>query len=171
MSKERLIKRLKWYYPAERFHAFVTFPLIILFLIFFNPIHSIVFIIYGLLVGTIILYQGQYYWHLKLKVLMGETINQKMAIAFFRKSKKLNILLFILMPLFFLFQLMLQGWDFKTNKMLYWGLLANVFAILEHVNYYHTQLMIDNKYDLNYVKRNKRLKKASLAKDLNESRI
>jgi len=52
-----------------------------------------------------------------------------------------------------------------------WGILANVFAVLEHVNYYHVQLSIDNAYDVEYVKRNRKLKKASLAKDMKEQEI
>jgi hypothetical protein len=48
---------------------------------------------------------------------------------------------------------------------------ANAFGILEHINYYHTQLMIDNTSDLSYLLRNRKFKKASLAKDLSENCI
>jgi len=52
-----------------------------------------------------------------------------------------------------------------------WGILSNIFAILEHINYYNRQLMIDNSSDLEYLKRYKRLKVASLAKDLKENKL
>ncbi len=39
---------------------------------------------------------------------------------------------------------------FKSIDKLFLGILANVFAILEHVNYSHIQLMFDNKYDVAY---------------------
>lgn len=55
--------------------------------------------------------------------------------------------------------------------MFFIGLLANGFAVLEDINYYHTQLMYDNKYDLKYLIRNQSLKKASLAKNLTEKKI
>lgn len=75
-----------------------------------------------------------------------------------------------MLPTLFI-QLYVQKWDFGVNEMLYWGILANVFAFLEHINYYYRQLMIDNKYDIEYLITNKRLKKASLVKDLIQKRI
>lgn len=171
MTRARLIKRLKWYYPTEKFHTYLTCPLLLIYVIYSNPIKDIVFLIYGLLVCIIILYQGQLYWKLKLQSLMGGNLNQEKNIEFFKKSKKLNIFLIGLIPLLLIFQLYLQEWHIRTNQMLFWGLFANVFAILEHVNYYHVQLMVDNKYDIEYLVKNRRLKKASLAKDLIENNI
>ena len=54
---------------------------------------------------------------------------------------------------------------------MFWAIIANIFGILEHINYYNRQLMIDNASDLNYVIRNRKLKIASLAKDLSENEI
>ncbi|MEQ8547164.1 MAG: hypothetical protein RIC03_04610 [Cyclobacteriaceae bacterium] len=171
MSKTRLIQRLKWYYPTERFHTYVTFPVLLLYLLFTNPISNMILLSYGLIICIVILYQGQLYWKLKLNRLTGKNVNQEKNIRFFSKSKRLNWLLISLMPLVFLSQLYIQSWNFEDNDMLRWGILANVFAILEHVNYYHIQLMIDNKYDVEYLLKNRRLKQASLAKDLVENRI
>ncbi|ELR68208.1 hypothetical protein C900_00623 [Fulvivirga imtechensis AK7] len=108
---------------------------------------------------------------MKLYSLIGKLINQEKYLEFFRKSKKINLVLMGLIPLFLIIQLMLQNWTFTNNKMLFWGVLANVFTILEYINYYHTQLMMDNKYDIEYLIRNKKLKRASLAKDLMENKI
>ncbi len=171
MTKTRLIERLKWYYPLEKFHALVTFPAIMLFLMYKNPLRDLVFVSYGLLVCIAVLYQGQLYWKLKLDRLLAKDINQRESLQFFRRSKKVNFFLIFLMPLFFILQLYLQDWDHNSNDYLYWGLLANLFAILEHVNYYHIQLMVDNQYDMKYLITHKRLKKASLAKDLDEYKI
>ena len=124
-----------------------------------------------MVVCIVILYQGQYYWKLKLDRLLSKAVNQEKGLHFFRQSKKLNLVLIGLMSLFFLIQWYLQQWQFTANNMLYWGMLANVFAILEYINYYHIQLMVDNKYDVQYLVKNKRLKKASLAKDLRENKI
>lgn len=108
---------------------------------------------------------------MKLDRLLGKQIKQEGNILFFEKSKRLNwILISLILPVL-LIQLYIQKWDFGANKLIYWGILANVFAVLEHINYYYIQLMIDNKYDANYLLNNKKLKKASLAKDLREQRI
>jgi hypothetical protein len=119
----------------------------------------------------IILIQGQYYWKLKLAVLKGRIINQKAALKFFRVSKSLNIKLFLLIPFVFLLQLYLTDWSFTNIKFLGWAILTNVFGILEHINYYHRQLMYDNSYDLNYLKTYKKLKVAGLNKDLKNNKI
>jgi len=171
MSKARLIKRLKWYYPIEKFHAYVTFPALLLFLLFTNPVRDLILLSYGLIVCIIILYQGQLYWKLKLERLTEKHINQAGNIRFFKKSKRFNWLLISGMIPVLLIQLYIQKWNFESNNMFYWGIFANVFAILEHINYYYLQLMIDNKYDVEYLFKNKKLKKASLAKDLIENKI
>ncbi len=171
MSKAKLIKRLEWYYPTERFHAFGTFPFIVVCLLFYNSVQDILFLIYGLLACIFILYQGQHYWKLKLYRLTNKVFGQQKNLNFFRRSKKINLYLIILMPLVFLVQLYLSDWTIKPENLLLWAILANVFAILEHINYYFIQLSIDNAADVNYVRTHKRLKKASLAKDLRDNEI
>ena len=74
-----------------------------------------------------------------------------------------------LIPLVFIIQLYFNNWEVKTENLIFWAIIANVFGILEHINYYNRQLMIDNASDLNYVIRNRKLKIASLAKDLKEN--
>lgn len=83
MSKTRLIKRLTWYYPLERFHAFVTFPALLIYLILSFPIKNVIFVSYGLIICVVILYQGQHYWKLKLKSLKGERLDRKKQLKFF----------------------------------------------------------------------------------------
>lgn len=171
MSKKRLIVRLKWYYQLERFHAYATFPVLLLHLLFVNPLENMILLSYGIIVCIIILYQGQLYWKLKLDRLSEKQINQDTYIRFFNKSKRLNGLLILFILPVLLIQLYIQEWTIESNDMFYWGILASVFAVLEHVNYYYIQLMVDNKYDVEYLIINKRLKKSSLAKDLIENQI
>ena len=76
-----------------------------------------------------------------------------------------------LITLVFIIQLYFNNWEVKTENLIFWAIIANVFGILEHINYYNRQLMIDNTSDLNYVIRNRKLKIASLAKDLSENEI
>lgn len=170
-KKERLIKRLAWYWPFEAGHAFVTFPAFFVYLIYSKPLQNIIFALYGIIVCIFILYQGQRYWRLKLMRLKNQHFDNDKNIQFFRSSKKINKILIGLMPLFLILQWMLKQEGSEAYTYLIIGLAINAFAILEHINYYHTQLMIDNQYDLSYVIRNKRLKKASLAKDLIDGKI
>lgn len=171
MSKKELIKRLNWYYPMERMHAFITFPFITIYLIYTSSLSDILFLIYGLVLCIFILFQGQHYWKLKLSKLTGKTFDQSKNLAFFRKSKKINLFMIGLIPLIFIIQFYLTNWTLKTENLMFWAIIANVFGILEHINYYNMQLMIDNASDLNYVIRNRKLKIASLAKDLSENEI
>jgi len=171
MSKKALIKRLSWYYPLEKFHAFVTFPLLVAYLLYNHALKDILFLVYGLLVCIVILLQGQHYWKLKLHRLSGKPFNQVKQLQLFRKSEWANLILIGLMPLVLLLQLYFAGWEIKLDNQMFWAVCANAFAVLEHINYYHRQLMVDNEADLRYLLTNKRLKIASLRKDLEESKL
>ncbi len=169
--KEELIKRVKWLYLNERIHAIITFPAIIIYLLINHTINDIFLLIYGLVVCTIILLEGQYYWKLKLFRLTARPIDQEKNIRFFYKLKNINIILIGLIPVIFILQLYLSNWSFKEENIFAWAICANIFAVLEHINYYHVQLMIDNKKDLEYIIKNKRFKTASLKKDLSDHRF
>ena len=171
MQKQKLIDRLKWYGPLEKFHAFFTAPVLLLNANLQFSIKGAVFFSYGMIICILILYQGQHYWKVKLHRLQGKPVDQNKNIQFFRKSKKLNILMISLIPLFFLIQLALNDWKLVPDKVLFWSLFANAFAVLEYINYYHIQLMVDNAEDFNYVLRNRKLKVASLSNDLRRSKF
>ena len=155
----------------ERFHAFVTFPAILVYLLLNNLFVDIFFLLYGVLVCIIILIQGQHYWKLKLYRLLGEPFNQEKNLNIFRSSKKINLILITLIPIIFAIQLYQNNWEIIPENLILYGILTNFFAIFEHINYYNRQLMIDNSADLEYIKRNKKLKIASLAKDLKENEL
>lgn len=171
MSKASLVKRLRWYYPLEKFHACFTFPLIAIYLLLRNPITDIVFLMYGLVLIIFILFQGQYYWKLKLQRLTGQPFDQKKSLALFKRAKSINGYLIAFIPLVFLFQIYLSKNKVSLNELTIWATVANLFGVLEHINYYYIQLSIDNSEDLKYLKRYKKLKIASLAKDLRENEI
>jgi hypothetical protein len=117
------------------------------------------------------LFQGQHYFKLKLQRLKGITFDQNTSLSFFRKSKKLNLIFIGLIPFIFILQIFLNNWTVKTENLIYWAIAVNMFGVLEHINYYNRQLMIDNSSDINYVIKNRKLKVASLAKDLLENEI
>lgn len=171
MRKQDLIKRLSTYYPMEKLHAFFTFPAMTLYFVYTYAFHEIIFLVYGLLVCIFILIQGQHYWKLKLYSLTNRPFDQKRNIHLFQQAKKINMVLIGCIPVVFILQWYQPGWTFRQNNLFAWSVGMNVFAVLEHINYYHVQLMVDNKADLNYILRNKQLKTASLKKDLVEQKI
>ena len=171
MGKEKLIKRLRWYYPLEKFHAFFTFPLLAIYFLTQHPFVRSIWFLYGMMLCIFILYQGQKYWQLKLWRMEGKPVLQVKNLKFFKKAKRINLLLIMGIPIIFAFQLLLVSWNEFDADNLMWSFVANFFAILEHINYYHTQLMVDNTSDMAYILRNKKLKTASLAKDLKENRF
>jgi len=171
MSKEKLIKRLRWYYPLEKFHAFFTFPLLAIYFLTQHPFVKSIWFLYGMMVCIFILYQGQKYWQLKLRRLEGKPFSQVKNLKFFKKAKRINFLLIMGMPVILVVQLLIVNWSESDLDIVLWSFAANLFAVLEHINYYHTQLMVDNTSDMAYILRNKKLKTASLAKDLKENRF
>ena len=126
---------------------------------------------YGLVLIIFILFQGQYYWKLKLQRLTGQLFDQMKSLALFRRAKSINGYLIAFIPLVFLFQIYLSKNKVSLNELTIWATVANLFGILEHINYYYIQLSIDNSEDLKYLKRYKKLKIASLAKDLKNNEI
>ena len=171
MGKERLIKRFKNQYLMEMSHAFITFPLMMVYLIFNNSFQNILFLVYGLFIAIFVLIQGQYYWKLKLYRLKEKPFDQEKNLKLFKKAKTINIYLILFIPIVFGIQMYLNGWEIIPENLMLWGIIANIFGILEHINYYNRQLMHDNLADIEYLKRNKKLKIASLAKDLKENKI
>ncbi len=171
MSKKAIIKRLKWYYPLERMHTFISFPLAMIYFIINYPSRHIILITYSFALCIIILYQGQHYWKLKLYRLTGKTFDQTDNLRFFKKSKRVNLILIGLLPIIFIIQLYIINDSDINYKLLIWGGMAGLFGVLEHINYYYKQLMVDTIADLKYIFKNGKLKDASLAKDLREGEI
>ena len=168
--KQRLIKKLQWTFQVEGMNAVMFFGI----LIFINATYDIkdlIFLSYGLLLMCFILLQGTYYWWKKLSVLEDKPIFQNRTLKRFLNFKRKNELAIAFMPFVLVAQWVISGRTLGSDNLLGWALFANVFAVLEYINYYHTQLMYDNRYDLWYLFRHKKLKEASLRKDLREQQI
>lgn len=165
MRTTRLINRFNWYYPTERFFAFLCTGLIGYVVAAFDS-RNTVFLVYGLVLTNSILYQGQHYWRLKLDRVANKTGGQPEKLRLFRKAEVLNRAMIGLIPAALLTQLRLSGGQFKMEGVFFWAVVANTFAVLEYINYYHLQLTIDNLSDLKYLLKYKKLKQASLKKDL-----
>lgn len=169
-TKQRLIKRLQWYYQVEGMNV-VMFLGILIFLNAQYNIGDLIFLSYGLFLVCFILFQGTYYWWVKLSVLKEKTVRQSKIIQRFRSFKKQNLYLIALIPVILFLQWWVSGKTLGGDNFLFWAVFANVFAIFEHVNYYKRQLMYDNIHDINYLLRHRKLKEASLFKDLRENKL
>lgn len=168
--KQRLIKKLQWTFQVEGMNAVMFFGI----LIFINAAYDfrdLIFLSYGLLMMSFILLQGTYYWWKKLSVLEDKHIFQNRTLNRFEKFKHKNKVGIALIPIVLLVQWFISGQSLGSDNLIGWAMIANVFAVLEHINYYHMQLMYDNRYDLRYLLRHKKLKEASLRKDLRDQQI
>lgn len=118
-----------------------------------------------------ILVQGQYYWKIKYFKLKEQPLSSPKNLSFFKNCKKINLIFICAMPLVFVLQMWADNWNSIANDLLPWAIYANLFAVLEHINYYNIQLMIDNRYDLKYLIFHKKFKKSHLSKDLDHNRL
>ena len=166
--KYKLIERLREYYKLERFHAIW----ISLFCVFLNVKFGwakTILLDFGIFLMVFILIQGAYYWKIKLYKLLRKNVADKKVLNRFRGFKNLNLILIFVYPIIIILLYFNDLFMLQRNK--YWSLFAYVFGIVEHINYYHTQLMYDNKNDWRYLLAYKKLKVASLRKDLKENKI
>jgi hypothetical protein len=137
---------------------------------FFYPIRSIILLLYGLGVITYLLFQGQRYWQVKLTGLLRNPLPTATHLTFFNRARKMDRWLLRFMPLVGLLQVLLLKGQYTSSTRFLLAVLANCFAVLEYINYYHWQLMIDTKADVTYLRLHRRLKEAGLARDLARQR-
>ncbi|RJG15279.1 hypothetical protein [Massilia cavernae] len=109
-----------------------------------------------------ILVQGTLYWHRKLRSLEDQKPLPPYFHAVFRGFKWSNLVAIaaILITLLSTDRTSLSEADLGWTL----GLLAG--AVLEHINYYHYQLMYDTRASFGHLLRNGRLRKAALGIDL-----
>lgn len=110
-----------------------------------------------------LLMQGALYWQLKHRALSASAPLPNYFERLFNAFKASNLVLLGGVALGFAAQIGGEGW----NPQLAWPLGIFLFAVLEHINYYHYQLMYDTSASVRYVLRNRRLRKAALSVDLN----
>ena len=169
-TKLRLINRLRWYQPLEYFNGFL-FSAIALYVLYAYPFQLIYSLFFGLVVMVFLLFQGAFYWKLKLQSLKGERIDHPKQLAKFRSWKKISEYLLLSQLLFLLPYLYAVDWTLELKGVYSWTLAANLMALLEYINYYHRQLMIDNFHDAKYLLTNRKLKVSSLKKDMMEGKL
>jgi hypothetical protein len=112
---------------------------------------------------SFLLLQGGTYWHLKLIALRQRAALPAQAVRVYRMLRVVNVV--TLTAGFASITFTLSTSEVTVRDAL-WGYGLLGFATLEYINYYVVQLAHDNLRDINYLLRHRRLRKASLADDI-----
>ncbi|MGI1805410.1 general stress protein [Exiguobacterium sp. TDN 0502] len=125
----------------------------------------------SLFLFELFLIQGAWYWYSKSRRLKkeGTSITPESVVRRLHKCRVINLGLLVLTACAFGID-----WVRFRSELPVSGtqlaLLLYVFAILEYINYFHIQLMYDNRSDVQYLIRNRRLKRSALNKDMQRLR-
>lgn len=155
--REKLIKRFRYLWTWELLNALVVFPFF-LFAISQN-IQIGISAILATMVTCIILIIGSAFSFLKYQDLRHGTHNIGKYENIFRLLRwiipiAIGLILIVNLQLSFLEA---EDWFIAT--------LFYLMAILEYINYFHFQLMYDNKNDLGYLSKYLRLKQGLIARE------
>jgi hypothetical protein len=168
--KRHIEKRLKYLYSGELL-AVISFVILSVLLHHNYPdlkLYSLFSFWTAFLLLEFLLLQGSMYWYIKLKRFRNEKtyitpINVVNRLIILRKTD----LLLIAIPLMaFIYDLLRLQSPLPVGG-LFIALFIYLFAILEYINYFYTQLSYDNISDLRYLKQRKALKQASIKRDIN----
>ena len=162
--KEQLIKRLTGYYKLERFHVLWISS----FGVFLNVKYGwrpSLLLTYGIGLVVLVLAQGTHYWKRKLATVQGEGLNHQLVLQQFHQFDRVNVCVILACPVLLLLATTQFDHFWASQTHTGWALFAYCFGVAEHVNYYHVQLMYDNRNDWQYLRTYRRLKIASLRKD------
>ncbi|MFJ8260601.1 general stress protein [Rummeliibacillus sp. NPDC094406] len=162
--KKSLEKRFLYLYTGE----LISGILFIFLSYFFNSkypqfhLYSLCSFWFSFIFFDLLLFQGAYYWYIKWKRIRTENkVNTPFKIVrMFKLFKTINTVLLLVPILGFIVDYI------KWNNLSPISGFLYIFAILEYVNYFYIQLSYDNRMDIEYLLKNKRLKKSSISKDL-----
>jgi hypothetical protein len=166
--KKELEKRLSYLYSGESL-AVVGFIIVSFLFNKANPqlqLFSLFSFWASFFLLEFLLVQGIMYWYSKWRRLRSENTSVT-PIAIVQRLKKVqiwNIVLMIVVPFIFVFDLV-KWYPSLPLKGLSLSAFIYLFAILEYINYFHIQLSYDNRSDMKYLVKSKKLKQASLSKD------
>lgn len=114
----------------------------------------------GLALTLTILVEGSAYWALKYRQLTRRD-RAPAGLGIFRWLGRLNVVALGVGLI-----IVIAGVVASPGTRSWPGLALWAFAVAEHVNYFHVQLMHDTRADITRLLRNRRLRTASLARDL-----
>ncbi|KAA0546997.1 general stress protein [Bacillus sp. BGMRC 2118] len=116
-----------------------------------------------------ILVQGSVYWYSKQKQLRNFH-SMKVPYSVLRGlqlCKTTNMICILFIPLLFILDGILFWSDIPTSGLAV-SLFFYLFAIAEHINYYYIQLSYDNRSDIDYLLKQKKLKRSQLYRELKD---
>lgn len=113
-----------------------------------------------------LLLQGSVYWHFKWKGLKrgNRSITPISLVRLLKHLQKVNIFVIILAPALFL----IDVWRWQAAlPVMGLSIVGGIYTlgVLEYINYFHIQLSYDNRSDMKYLMKTKRLKQACISKD------
>ncbi|MBC8078356.1 MAG: hypothetical protein H7Y32_19910 [Chloroflexales bacterium] len=163
MNRQHITHRLRYLRDWEFLNVFLL-PACLAVVIASLELPTWLLYSYSLFLICLVLAQGALYWHLKLRTI--RTATRPLPAYFhgvFTRFKRSNIIFIAGYPLLFGYALATQ--QTQAGEPI-WATVFWLFAILEHINYYHYQLMHDTVNDMQYLLRNKRLRQSPIATDL-----
>jgi hypothetical protein len=123
---------------------------------------------FSVFIICVILIQGTFYWHLKLRAISKNEITLPPYFSqTFSTFKRANVVLLSIYPVLIISS---QTNSFINFQVSIWSNVIFLFAILEHINYYHYQLSHDSLNDINYLIRNKKIRRSPLYIDLQKDK-
>jgi hypothetical protein len=167
--KQKLVKRFSYLYTGELSAVivffFVSFAMNKIFA--YLRLYSLYSFWASFLLLEFILVQGSVYWYLKWKRLKEgkSSITPNHVLYKFKHVKKWNFVFILLAPCFFILDLLVLEPPLPLGGLLIAGCIY-IFAVIEYINYFYIQLSYDNISDIKFLVQTKKLKKSSLAKEL-----
>lgn len=166
MDKQKLSRRYRSLWLGETVSILLFIYLFAFFAARDAGWHNWILRGYSLAVVIIILLQGVSWWRWKQHQLAKDTRDMPAHIVTrFHRLRTVNWLLIAAFPLAMLGKRVITG-ALTTSADLWLGLLILAFAALEQINYYYVQLMYDSRYDWNYLRTHRSLRRGTIGKVL-----
>ncbi|HDR7515111.1 general stress protein [Bacillus mobilis] len=166
--KRTLEKRLSYLYTGELFSV-ITFIFTSYLLNYAYPtlhLYSLYSFWVSFLLLEFILLQGTLYWYVKWKRLKKEktSVTPIRVIQYLKILKKINIAFIITGFITFTIDFVIWYPHLPLGGLSF-TLFIYIFALLEYINYYHTQLSYNNISDIKRLIKSKKLKQSCISKD------
>lgn len=166
---EKLKNRLEFLYKGERFAIIIFIPLA--FLISYTYPNLKLYLLISFWVSffflEFILIQGAYFWYSKWKRLTIEkkSITPLKTVKNLKRLQSINIGIMTFAVILFFIDVYIHYPLLPIEGLLISGFIL-IFASLEFINYFYVQLSYDNKSDIKYLLKNKKLKQSCLNQDI-----
>ncbi|HEX3052643.1 MAG TPA: hypothetical protein VHP83_18430 [Aggregatilineaceae bacterium] len=156
--RQKLIARYRYIWTVELINAFVVFPGLVW--VMRRNFGIGVFTIAATTSFCLLLIIGATFALLKGRDLRRGTQQLNTFAGSFRRLRTMIPILLVALLLIFVVQ-----WQALTTADRFFGLIMFSMAALEYINYFHIQLMYDNRVDLKYLFTQKKPKRGLIARE------